>query len=334
MCGTTRYENLQDLTRLPWFGVRDGRLVVTDPSVGPIIDMHTHLAMAFVRPMQLDLSVLHEETEHYLHKDRAIDMDVYINKNFVGDDLKRVKRDLTLGSLGKKGMRRTHTVPNLAREMADLGIVHSVLLPIDFPILSSNATTVLHAIEGKPSFTSFASVHPYASSVEKKLDRQVALGAKGIKMHPNIQAVAPENKRALRIYRMCAERKLPILMHCGPVGFEPKYGQRLTQVARYEAPIRDNPDATFVLAHAGALQWDQALELAKRYPNVTLELASQGLVAMRAMLDDGPEDRIVFGTDWPWYHQAIGLAKVLIATEGRPALRRKVLHDNAARLLS
>ena len=38
------------------------------------------------------------------------------------------------------------------------------------------------------------------------------------------------------------------------------------------------------------------------------------------------------GSDWPFYHQATGLAKALLATEGDPALRRRVLYDNAASL--
>ncbi len=42
---------------------------------------------------------------------------------------------------------------------------------------------------------------------------------------------------------------------------------------------------------------------------------------------------MVYGSDWPFYHQAIALAKVLMATEDRPELRRPVLYDNAARLL-
>jgi len=42
---------------------------------------------------------------------------------------------------------------------------------------------------------------------------------------------------------------------------------------------------------------------------------------------------VVYGSDWPFYPQAIGIAKVLIATEGDERRRRAVLHDNAARIL-
>jgi predicted TIM-barrel fold metal-dependent hydrolase len=66
---------------------------------------------------------------------------------------------------------------------------------------------------------------------------------------------------------------------------------------------------------------------------VYLEIASQAPSSVRRIMERAPPDRIVFGTDWPWYHQSIGLAKVLIATWDRPALRRKVLWENTARLL-
>jgi predicted TIM-barrel fold metal-dependent hydrolase len=44
-------------------------------------------------------------------------------------------------------------------------------------------------------------------------------------------------------------------------------------------------------------------------------------------------ERLLFGTDWPFYHQAATLAKVLLVTEGRRDVRRAILRGNAERLL-
>ena len=101
----------------------------------------------------------------------------------------------------------------------------------------------------------------------------------------------------------------------------------------YFRPIEKNPETTFVLGHSGALQMDLALEIAKRHPNVYLETSSQSLTNVRKILDTADVSRVLFGSDWPFYHQAIPLAKLLIATVGREELRAKVLHENAARLL-
>ena len=330
---STRFADLLDLARLPYFEAVDGRLRLADPALGPAIDVHTHLALAYVVASQIDLHREWPATEHYLPSYRAFELDVYANRNFLPEDMARMKRDLALGSVTAGGMRRTHTVPNLAREMSDLGIRASVLLPIDFPVLSDNARTWLRAVAGRGDFVGFGSVHPYAADVEGKLDEQIALGARGVKVHPAVQHVRPDAERAKRLYRLCGEKGLVVFFHCGPVDIETRLGRYLSQVRHYEEAVAECPATTFVLGHSGALQMPEALGFAKKYPNVWLEIASQSLSGVRRLCDEAPEDRLLFGTDWPFYPQAAGLAKVVLATEGRDALRRKVLHENAERLL-
>ena len=105
-------------------------------------------------------------------------------------------------------------------------------------------------------------------------------------------------------------------------------------MARYEKTIAENPGTTFVLGHSGALQYEQAVKFADRYPNTYFELSCLGLSALRTVMDAVPADRLLYGTDWPFYPQALTLARVLIATEDDRDLRRPVLHDNAVRLLN
>jgi len=328
------YESLLDLARLPWFEVDRGRLVVSErDTVGPVIDVHSHLALAYVRPMQLDLYKGSDETQHYLPSCCRIDLDVYVNRNFTEDHLAALNKDLTYGSLTRGGMRATHTVPNLAREMDELGVVKSIILPIDFPFISQNHVYAAEAAKRDDHLMAFGSVHPYAPRANEALDAQAHSGALGVKVHPNVQCVRPDDPRARKLYRMCGERNLPILIHCGPVGIEPALGRYLTQVKWYERGIAENPQTTFILGHAGALQFDEALALQKKYPNVWLETSSQSLTNVRAMVERADPDRIAFGSDWPFYHQAIPLAKVLIATESQPEMRKKILFANAARML-
>ncbi len=329
-----RFTSLADLARLPWFRLDDaGRLVLRDPSVGPIADLHTHLALAYVRPMSVNLGALHAETKHYLPSCCELDLDLYANRNIPPDALAELKRDLTLRSLGPRGMRATHTVPNLVREMGEMGIRASLLLPIDFPVLSQNASVALGEAKKEPRLLSLGSVHPYASDPERRLDAQLAQGALGVKMHPAVQLVRPDARRAQALYRMCAARDMLVLWHCGPVGIEGRLPRYLSQVRFYERPIRENPRTRFVLGHSGALQFEQALELQRRYPNVWLETSSQSLSSLRRMVERADPDRIVHGSDWPFYHPAISIAKILIATEGKKELRHKMLWGNAAALL-
>jgi predicted TIM-barrel fold metal-dependent hydrolase len=330
----TVFDGLAGLAKLPWFTRTDeGRLAAKGRTYGPVLDMHSHLALAYVLPMRLDLQRASDETEHYLPACCRLDLDVYVNRNFTPDALSAMKRDLTLGSLTRGGMRRTHTVPNIVREMDELGIARSVILPIDFPVLSDNAGAALGAVRATEKLIAFGSVHPYARGVAKRLDEQLARGARGIKVHPAVQCIRPDDPKAMKLYRLCAQRELPILWHCGPVDIETRYGRYCSQVKWYERPIAENPRTTFVLGHSGALQMEQALALQRRYPNVWLETSSQSVTNVRTIVTQADTSRVVYGSDWPFYHQGIALAKVLLATEGREEARRAVLWGNAARLL-
>ena len=90
----------------------------------------------------------------------------------------------------------------------------------------------------------------------------------------------------------------------------------------------------FIAGHSFHGNWDKAVELAKKYPNLYLELT--------AVLDDrGPLDmfikeigseRILFGTDLPWFSTHHGIGAVLSA-EMTDEDRRNIFYRNGARLL-
>jgi uncharacterized protein len=331
------FTSLHDLARLPWFEVRDGHLVVGDTSVRRAIDMHTHLALTYVRPPAVDLTARHDHVTHYLPPEVPLDFDVYVNKNFRSEDLRRMKRDLVLGPFSSGGMRETHTLPNLVREMGELSISRSVLLPIEMPRpLSDNTRSWVSAVRAtgnEDRAICFGSIHPYTFNMRAQLDQQVALGVRGIKVHPAVQLVRPDDARAMKLYALCAERELPVLWHCGPVDIEPRAGRYMSQLRHYEKAVAESPRTTFVLGHSGALQMEQAIEIAKRHDNVWLELSSQSVPNIERLIEQLGEERLMFGSDWPFYHQAIPLAKVLMVTEGNVVMRDKILYGNAARLL-
>jgi uncharacterized protein len=327
-----RFANLFDLARLPYFDVNNGRLVLADPKLGPSVDVHTHLGLSFIRKPTVDLARRTPSTELYLRADKPIDFGVYMNRNYAPHDLKAIERDMTVDVLGPGGMRATHTLPNLLADMEDLGVRRSVLLPIDFLFLSENSETWLDLSRGKDAIVCFGSVHPFRPNMRAQLDKLVAMGARGLKYHPAVQMVGPDHDRAMKLFRLAGERKLPVLFHCGPVDIETKVGRRLSQVKRYERALAENPNTTFVLGHSGALQMEEAIAFAQRYPNVHYEIASQSLQAVKRLIDVLPPHRLMVGSDWPFYHLAIPIAKVLLATENDERARRAVLYDNAAAL--
>lgn len=329
----TTFADVWALAELPWFDLVGDRLVL-DPAFGPVVDVHTHLSLTFLAPSRVDHERETARVETYLpERGRGLDLEVYINKNLTARDRRAMEVDLVAGSFLARGPRQTHTAANLVRRMADMRIAHAVIHAIDLAFVSRNSEAYLEAARRHPELVPFGSAHPLDPRAPRRVARLAREGARGMKVHPSTQAIAPDHPLTMRVYDACRREGLPVLWHCGPVGIEPDRVRRFSLVRGYEAPIALFPEVTFFLGHSGALDYPAAIELARRYPNVVMDLSCQGLDGTRAILAEVDPERIVYGSDWPFYHQAPGIAKVLIATEGDEALRRKVLHDNAARLL-
>jgi len=75
-----KLSSLLALAELPYFQVKDGRIVRIEPE--PVVDVHTHLALTFGRRRSVDLETAPSPTEHYLPLHRPLDLDVYANRNF------------------------------------------------------------------------------------------------------------------------------------------------------------------------------------------------------------------------------------------------------------
>ena len=329
----THFATRRALAVLPWFELDGESIVLADRTVGAIIDVHTHLALPALKPHRFDLEKPSNGHPLLLEASDPHDLDVYANLNFSPSALRTMKRDLLFGALFGVGKRRHQTAPNLERDMRSVGIVHSWVLAIDFFFPSHSVRDTLAAARAHASFSGFGSVHPRRAAAHQRFEEQVHAGARGIKIHPPNMLMRPDAAEAMSVYGWCGQAGIPVFWHCGPAGIEPKAGQARAQVEFYERPIAEHPKTTFVLGHSGALQHRKALALHRRYENAYLEISSVGLPALRELLREGDSDRIMFGSDWPFYHPVLPLAKLLIATEGRPDVRRRILHDNAARLM-
>ena len=60
--------------------------------MGPVIDMHSHIALAYLLPMRLDLYRATPHVEHYLPSCCSIDFEVYQNQNFTPAALHALSR--------------------------------------------------------------------------------------------------------------------------------------------------------------------------------------------------------------------------------------------------
>lgn len=343
--GDLRFRGYRSLARLPYFEIdEEGRLRLTVDGLPPGFDFHAHLGMSFLFAPDIDLLRSTERTQYLLDCDRdfpgcALDLDVYINSAFTPELHAEMSRELRNQLLFGSRAAATHTIPNLVAEMNAMGFRKAAVLAIALGLPFGDDLTErwLDAVErGRAAdrLVVFASVHPSNGDWRRHLRTYARRGARGLKVHPEMQRLFPDEPRVMEIYAECERLGLPVIFHAGRSGIEPDFMRKYALMRRYEGAVASFPHVQFAFGHAGARDAGDAIALAKKYPNVWLEITGQGVTRLEAILAEVGHERLLFGSDWPFYPLAATLAKVLLLTEKRPEARRAILADNAERVFA
>jgi len=132
---------------------------------------------------------------------------------------------------------------------------------------------------------------------------------------------------------------LPIISHSGLAAL---LKEQHSRPANFVDVLRSFPGLTLVLAHMARGYLDEAVEIMQTYPNVYLDTSSaiEGTYTPHMLSDEeavamirrvGP-DRVLFGSDWPWFHPIKDAQRIdslpLSAEE-----KRLVFYENAQRIL-
>ena len=95
------------------------------------------------------------------------------------------------------------------------------------------------------------------------------------------------------------------------------------------------PNVRLLLGHSIQGDWDETVAIAHTFPNVYLELTS--VLRLRGPVErfvaEGLSEKLLFGTDLPWFDPHQGMGAVLSA-EIADDDRHNILHRNAERLLA
>jgi uncharacterized protein len=339
------YLGLRGLAKYPFFEMTDnGLLRLTVDGMHGGIDGHTHLALNSFAGGEPDLLKSYPHTQYYLPPDIKTSLYVYANQNNSQEDKKAMGRIIMKSVLlGGSAVTDTHTIPNLLLEMDLLGIEKAVMLPVHcgWPFNDDMTERYIEAIHrsGKQDrFILCGSVKPTREDAVQSVEDYKAKDLRGIKMHPNFARFYPNDKSAWPVYDACDKLNLPVLIHSGRTGFKEKstFGMKLytedyADMKNFEEPIAAFPNVRFVLCHAGALQNEQALKIAKNHKNVWLDTHGQGVDRIKAMISELGPERLMYGSDWAFYPGATILARLLIATENDLSVRRMIFSDNARR---
>lgn len=148
-----------------------------------------------------------------------------------------------------------------------------------------------------PQFTALCALHPDYADYEAELDRAVAGGLHGVKLHPDFQHFYIDDEAYTPFFCAIARRGLPILMHMGDARYE------FSQSARLVNLLRRVPDLVVTAAHFGGYSaWDKSTLLPKSenvYFDTSSSLAFLKKEDALRLIEHFGVDRFLFGTDFP-----------------------------------
>jgi hypothetical protein len=125
----------------------------------------------------------------------------------------------------------------------------------------------------------------------REAQRCLALGARGIKLHPRAQAFGFASAAADSIWRVAQEASVPILIHAGR-GM-PAMDSLAELALRY-------PDVVLVLAHAAIADQGMFASRLANHPNVLYDTATFSVFDQLELFARVPAERIVFASDVPY----------------------------------
>jgi hypothetical protein len=192
-------------------------------------------------------------------------------------------------------------------------------------------------------FTGLGSVDPHkGDAAVAEVAIIAALGLRGVKFHPSLQAFAPDDPAYWPVFAACQEHGLLALFHTGTsgIGAGQPGGQGIG--LDYARPIRldtvaaAHPGLTVVAAHFGWPWHMELVAMALHKTNVYIDISGWSPKRIPAELVRELRGRLsgqfLWGSDFPFITPERCLIELESLELPEPVLSR-VLHENAARIL-
>jgi hypothetical protein len=239
----------------------------------------------------------------------------------------------------------------LCREAAAAGVEACLLLPTAKPDAVARANRDFHEIVGRhEGLLTLGTLHPHRAGARSELAWLRGVGIRGIKLCSFSQGFGLEEPRTRSLFRIIEkvngeeEAGLFVVLDtfCKADRYFGASPRHLTTPERLGRLVQGHPGIDFVGAHMGGLAapFDEIVRHLPPARNLYLDTSN----AAHTLREDefvhllrlhGPE-RILFGTDWPWFGQReeMGLIDRLMDIAGfDPGGKAAVFGGNAERLL-
>jgi predicted TIM-barrel fold metal-dependent hydrolase len=201
--------------------------------------------------------------------------------------------------------------------------------------------TVAAACRDYPdAFTGIGSVDPHKGEAAiAEVANIAALGLRGVKFHPSLQAFAPDDPAYWPVFAACEEHGLLTLFHTGTSGIGARQpgGQGIridyAHPLKLDAVAAAHPGLTVVAAHFGWPWHMDLIAVALHKTNVYIDISGWSPKRIPAEVMRELKGRLsgqfVWGSDFPFIAPERCLAELDELGIASPAL----LRDNAARVL-
>lgn len=143
-------------------------------------------------------------------------------------------------------------------------------------------------------------LHPESDDIKGDVENILSLGLLGVKLHPDIQAFKIDDYRCLKIYEICEEKGLPILMHMGDYRYDFSHPRRLVPI------LETYENLTIIGAHLGGWSvWDDAIAAFRDIKRFFVDCSScfgyTEHSRVKELIRAYGAQRVLFGTDYPMW---------------------------------
>lgn len=191
--------------------------------------------------------------------------------------------------------------------------------------------TALEAVRACPDkFRAYLTVNPnYPEDAKREfpLLDSVPQAFMGFKLHPSMHSISLDDPKYEFVLSLANERRLPVLIHTWG-------GTTLCGATQVRRVAEKYPDTVLILGHALFGTWEEGGAVTRDHANTYLELTAvvgrRGVVEM--LVTQSGSDRILFGTDLPWFDEHHYIGNIL-AADITDEDRHNILHRNAERIL-
>ncbi|MBQ7335890.1 MAG: amidohydrolase [Clostridia bacterium] len=228
------------------------------------------------------------------------------------------------------------TLSDLKAQGAKEGIDHFVVQSVATTpkqVKGINEFIAESVVQANGLLTGLGTVHPDSADQDGDVHHIMELGLHGVKIHPDIQQCAIDDPRFMRVYELCEENGLPILMHTGDYRYDFSNPNHLLPV------LKRFPKLTIVGAHFGGWSvWEDAARELAGIPNLYVDCSStfpflKDVEKVQTLVERFGADRVLFGTDYPMWALEPEL-KNFWQLRLSDRERRMILSENAIKIFS